>query len=140
MKTLCHALFLFALLQTAQAVADIAVVVTPESPITQLDSAVVARVFMKKTPTIDGVILTPVDLPKDHPLRESFYKKVLNRTPDYMLSYWTRLVFTGRGSPPAMANSEEDLLRRLTQQPGLIGYMDAAKVDARAKIVLRIKE
>lgn len=124
----------------AHARADITVIVHPDSPVSSIDADTVARLFMKKTGEVNGVALTPLDLHKDTDVRRDFYQLVAHRTPDYMLSYWTRLVFTGRGSPPAYVSSEDEMLFQVSRQKNLIGYVDSSKVSDKVKPILVVRQ
>lgn len=142
MKTIVQALTLSFILGggSASAFADIAVIVNRHAPFNALKREQVAFLFMKKTSAVGRFALTPLDLPRDGDVRRRFYQQVANRTPDYMLAYWSRLLFTGRGGPPEQVSNDEEMLLRVAREPALIGYIDARKVTNKIKIVLLIKE
>lgn len=82
-----------------------------------------------------GVRIHPVNLHAEHPLRLVFSKVVLGNLPAEQTTYWNGLYFHGT-SPPYSVQSEEAVLRYVATTKGAIGYVDACKVDARAKAVL----
>jgi len=87
-----------------------------------------------------SVALVPLDLHSDDPVRKEFYQRVANRTPDYMLTYWTRLIFTGRGSPPDYVTNADEMLFAISRQKNAIGYIDAKHINKKVKSLLIIKQ
>lgn len=142
MKTLMQALVLGSWLttMTGKALADIAIIVHPELPLTTIDTKAATEIFMKKSSEVNGVALVPLDLHRDDPVRKEFYQRVANRTPDYMLTYWTRLIFTGRGSPPDYVTNADEMLFAISRQKNAIGYIDAKHINNKVKSLLIIKQ
>lgn len=142
MKTLMQALVLGSWLttMTGKALADIAIIVHPELPLTTIDAKAATEIFMKKSSEVNGVALVPLDLHRDDPVRKEFYQRVANRTPDYMLTYWTRLIFTGRGSPPDYVTNADEMLFAISRQKKAIGYIDAKHINNKVKSLLIIKQ
>lgn len=118
--------------------ADIAVIVSQQSPLTAVDTDQVKMIFMGKIGSFrDGNTVVAIDQPKSL-LREQFYRAVASKTPYQMASYWARMMFTGAGMPPAQADSTNDVLARVAADPSAIGYVDASQVNAKVKVVLRV--
>lgn len=63
-------------------------------------------------------------LPKDHPVHAAFCKKTLNIFPNQLESVWYRQVYTGTGQAPIEVQSESELLERIANTPGAIGYVN----------------
>lgn len=82
----------------------------------------------------NGKRIKPVNLNTEHPLRAQFSQKVLGSAPKTQIDYWNGLYFNGI-LPPYAVNSEEAVLRYVTQTDGAIGYVNACKVDNRVKPV-----
>lgn len=136
MKITCAITFV---LYAIHASAGIAVVTGKGSAVDSVTIADAKNVFLKKKDSLNGVRLIPLDLPKEDASRETFYEVVVNKTPDQLLSYWSRLIFTGKGVPPEEASSVEELSYLLSQNLNLIGYVAADKVTSDMKVVLEIK-
>ena len=105
-----------------QVKAEIVVVTSKNSPINTITQAEAKNIFLKKVDNIGGNKLNPIDLPQESSTRTDFYERVTNKSLDQVLSYWARQIFTGKGSPPEVANSIEQLSFRLSRDPSLIGY------------------
>lgn len=118
--------------------ADIVVIVHQQSPLTSLDMHQVKAIFMGKIGSFpDGRKVVAIDLPKSG-LRAKFYHAVANKTTHMMASYWSRMMFTGTGMPPYQAESADDVLAKVEQDINAIGYVDAAKVNSKVKVVFRL--
>jgi len=119
--------------------ADVAVVVGAESPLSSVSADIAKDVFLKKVDNIEGHKVIPIDLPKENPTYESFYQKIANKSSDQVLAYWSRLIFTGKGAPPQVASSPEELVFLLSRNPDLIGYIPEEQVSAELKVVLKVQ-
>lgn len=79
--------------------------------------------------------MEPVDLAEGHPLREDFYVKALGKSTSQVKSYWAKLLFTGKGTPPREYSNSADVKRALAANPNAIGYIEKSSVDASVKVV-----
>lgn len=79
-----------------------------------------------------GRRIKPINLTAEHPLRSQFTQAVLGSLPKMQIDYWNGLYFDGI-SPPHSVNSEEAVIRFITQTDGAIGYINACKIDNRVK-------
>lgn len=111
---------------------DMVVVANPQSGIDSLSREEVINIFLGRLHHLpSGVSLQPVDLPAAHPDKARFYHLLVGKDLAEINAYWSRLIFSGRTSPPRAAKSQEDLLNIIRRTPGAIGYADRAKIDAR---------
>lgn len=74
--------------------------------------------------TIKVFVLSDNDL-----LHQSFSKEKLNIFPYQLRSAWDRLVYSGMGQSPIKVNSEEEMLAKVAETPGAIGYIWREYVD-----------
>lgn len=79
-----------------------------------------------------GRRIKPVNLTAEHQLRLQFSQAVLGSLPKKQIDYWNGLYFDGI-FPPHTVNSEEAILRYVSQTDGAIGYLNACKLDNRVK-------
>lgn len=79
-----------------------------------------------------GRRIRPVNLASEHPLRLQFSQVVLGSAPKKQIDYWNGLYFDGI-SPPYSVNSEEAVLRYVSQTDGAVGYVNVCKIDSRVK-------
>jgi len=117
--------------------ADIAVVVGPESPIRELDGRQVANIFLSKTNRFeDGSRAEPVEL-SDTDLKSRFYQLISGKTLSQINSYWTTLIFTGRGKPPASHESPAEIVQLLMSDPHAISYLPQDGIPEELRVVYR---
>ena len=119
--------------------AEIAVVVHP-SNMTAVTEDDVSRLFLgKKSSFENGDKATPFYLAQGHEAVEEFNKKALGKSSSQLKAYWSKLIFTGKGTPPDALGNIEDVLARVASDPTAIAYVDAAKVTSKVKVALTYK-
>lgn len=84
-----------------------------------------------------GLRIKPVNLSTEHPLRLQFSQAILGSAPKSQIDYWNGQYFNGV-LPPYSVNSEEAVLRYVTQTKGAIGYVNACNLDERVQAVFWI--
>ena len=127
-------LLLVGTLPCARADEQMAVVASHNSPLSAMSKEEAATVFMGLTRSAHGVNgITALDQP-DGPQREQFYLKLVDKSPNRMRAYWSRLVFTGKAQPPAVINATE-LPAQLQADSHAISYLPVTQVDASLKIL-----
>jgi ABC-type phosphate transport system substrate-binding protein len=67
--------------------------------------------------------------------RGDFEKKVLNKSASQIKAYWSKLVFTGKGTPPKEVSSDAEVINLIKSNPNLIGYVDESSVTGDVKVI-----
>lgn len=120
--------------------AELVVIVSARSPVTTLRPDQVAAIFLGQSARFpDGVEAVPLDQPLGAPLRDQFYERVANKTPSLLKAYWSKMVFTGRGQPPAEALDSATVRRRVADNPDTVGYIERGALDASVRAVLVVR-
>lgn len=120
--------------------ADLAVIVSARSPVVTLRPDQVVEIFLSQSNRFpDGTEAVAVDLSLGSALRDEFYGKVARRSPALMKAHWSRLIFTGRGQPPAEVDSNAAMRKLIADNPGMIGYVDRLALDASVRAVLIVR-
>ena len=120
--------------------ADLVVIVSAKSPITSMRADQVAAIFLGQTARFpDGAEAVPLDQRIGSPLRDEFYARVASKTPVLVKAYWSKMVFTGRGQPPAELQDSAAVRRKVAENPDLIGYIDRSALDASVRPVLAVQ-
>ena len=70
-------------------VADIAIIVNPESGLSNADAKQIAAAFLGKRGSIAGVSVTPVDQEEGQASRDEFYTKVVHKNASQLNAYWS---------------------------------------------------
>ena len=113
------------------AAADVVVVVGAGSSATGLGKEQTADIFLGKS-----TALTPLDQPEASPLRDEFYTKVTGKSAAQAKSYWSKMAFTGKGTPPKEGANTGEIKKALAGNPALIGYIEKSAVDGSVKTLL----
>lgn len=120
--------------------ADIAVVVHPKSAVNTITVREAVDIFLGKTRQLrDGSTVIPLDQRSGRSARGEFYRLAANKSAAQMKAYWARQVFTGQGEPPRSMMDDYEVKTLISQNPNMIGYIDAAMVDQSVKSVLLIR-
>ncbi len=123
-------------LASAAALADVVAVVPAKSPITALSKSQLADIFLGKISRApDGTALQPIDQAEGTDAREEFYSKVTGKSSAQIKAYWARIIFTGRGKPPATVANGSEAKQLIVRTPAAIGYIDRSLVDEQLRIV-----
>ncbi|MEY4591972.1 MAG: hypothetical protein RIR18_867 [Pseudomonadota bacterium] len=136
--SLLHALLASAcVLPAASSLAEVVVVTNKASP--DMTKEQVSDVFMGKASSLPGgSAAAPLDLPESSPLREEFYSKLTGKSAAQVKSYWAKMSFTGKGTPPKEAPNSADIKKAVAATPGAIGYVEKSAVDSTVKPVLTL--
>lgn len=104
------------------------VIVASASPVSELKRDELARIFLKKqTRWKDGKEVSPVDQSARSSVRAAFSREVLAAEGLDKISavenYWRQQIYSGRGNPPAVKTSDDEVRRFVAATPGAIGYV-----------------
>ena len=77
----------------------------------------------------------PIYLAAGHNAREEFNKKALGKSSSQLKAYWSKLIFTGKGTPPDAIGNVEDVIAKVASDPSAIAYIDAGSVTGTVKVV-----
>lgn len=128
-------LMLLALLLPRLATAEIAIVVPKNSPINTMEAKQISDLFLSRTnryPNGDKAYLVAVS---DRELRDDFYRQISDKSPSQLRSYWTTLIFSGKGKPPRALDNKQSLLDYMEHNVTAISYINKADVTANMKVI-----
>ena len=113
------------------------VVVNKANPVSSLTRAELSAIFMRRVRSWpDGTEIRPVDHRVEAQVRERFSRAVHGKSVPYVIRYWQRLIFAGRGIPPPEVQSGGAVMALVRANRGAIGYVDAATpVAADLKVI-----
>lgn len=129
-KLMKAALLVAAAAGVSAANAEVVVVVHPSNPAGSMSAEQVADVFLGKS-----TALAPVDLPESSAIRGEFYQKVTGKDAAQVKAVWTRLIFTGKATPPKEVGSSADVKKTVASDPKAIGYIEKSAADSSVKVV-----
>jgi ABC-type phosphate transport system substrate-binding protein len=129
MKKLISAVLTTFILGTP-AFAEVVVIVNPANG-DAVSKEQIASVYLGKS-----TAFTPIDQSDGSAIRGEFYKKVADKDAAQAKALWSKLVFTGKASPPKEVGSSADVKKAVAANPKGMGYIEKSAVDASVKVVL----
>jgi hypothetical protein len=132
MKKLIASAALALLGAAASVQAEVAVIVNPgvsSSP----NQAQVANIFLGKDKSLTGI-----DQNGWNPVKNKFYTSVTNKNESQLKSYWSSLIFTGKGQPLASVDDDAAVVARVAADASVIGYVDASAVTDGVRVLFTI--
>lgn len=104
--------------------AGVKIVVHTSNTADSVSKAKVADLFLKRvTRWENGRVVTAVDQSEKSPVRTSFTKDLLGKEVAWVKSYWQKMIFSGRATPPAELPSDQEVLNLVRTNPDAIGYV-----------------
>lgn len=113
------------------------VVVGSSSPIGASGENDVVKAFLGKKKELGGVSVVPIDQGEGNPARNDFYANIVKKSEAQLKSYWSRLIFTGKGQAPQVVGGDAEVKSMVASNPNLIGYIDESAVDGSVKVVYK---
>lgn len=122
---------------TANAHADVVVIVSAKSHLTSLTAEQTARIFLGKVSSFpDDGDAVPIDQAEGSAIRDEFYSKVVHKNSAQLSAYWAKVIFTGDGRPPEKLESNVAVRKAVSKNPKVIGYIDKSAVDKSVRVIL----
>ena len=126
---LCFGIFL-----TTPLHAEVAVIVHPSNQ-QNLSEIDIKNLFSGKQKSFpDGNTAIVLSLPEGDSHLSAFNSKVLGKTDSQIKAYWSKVMFTGKGTPPKDV-SQDEMLRLVAENPNTIGIVDAGKATNSVRII-----
>jgi len=136
---LCATAGLISGLISTPVMADVAVIVNPSSGISTASTGDVKALFLGKSKKLGGKSVVAVEQKEGNGARATFNDKVLGKSGSQLKAYWTKLIFSGKGSPPKNLADDAAVKAHVAASAGAIGYIDSSKVDGTVKVILTVK-
>ncbi|MDH5445327.1 MAG: phosphate ABC transporter substrate-binding protein [Gammaproteobacteria bacterium] len=100
----------------------------------------IKRIYLgKKRSLPGGYTVRPVDQQTNSPAYRTFYRKVVSKSASQLKSYWSKMIFSGKGRPPKTVGSDNQIKDWVRNNPGAIGYVSSSAVDSTVKVILSIR-
>jgi ABC-type phosphate transport system substrate-binding protein len=141
MSIFMRVLLILALLPVARALQaqTLVVIVNPTMGVQHLSRREALDIFLGRYRTFpSGASALPIDLDINSDERKQFYLVLAHKDPADMSSYWARLTFSGKISPPFAVADGHMAVDIVANNPNAIAYVDRASVDNRVRIALEI--
>ncbi|MCF7500207.1 MULTISPECIES: phosphate ABC transporter substrate-binding protein [unclassified Pseudoalteromonas] len=121
-------------LLSSTAFADVAVIVNPANG-NAIDEGTIKKIYLGKAKSFDdGTKVNPVNQ-DGNSVSDEFNDKVVGKSSSQLNAYWSKLVFTGKGTPPEKLANDQAVIDFVSANGDAIGYIDASKVTDKVKVV-----
>ena len=114
--------------------ADVAVIVNPTHSADISVEDIKGLYSGRQKNFADGKAALVLSLEDGDPTRSEFNNDALGKTDAQMKAYWSKLLFTGKGTPPNEVSPAE-MLQVVASNPNTIGFVDAASVTGDVKVI-----
>jgi ABC-type phosphate transport system substrate-binding protein len=129
-RILFNVLVLLILLAAPALSAEVAVIVNPSVPLKTITSTELLDVYSGDVKEWDdGSPIVVLDLKPKSSVKDAFYD-YLGKSSSRMKSIWMKNMLSGEGRPPEPQTSGEELVQKVMNTPGAIGYVDRTLVRA----------
>lgn len=115
------------------AAAETVVIVSQKNPATRMFAEQASQFFLGKSN-----MFTPVDQAEGSHIRNEFYQKLADKDAAQVKALWSKLVFTGKATPPKEYKSSAEVKKAVADDPKAIGYIDKSAVDDSVKVILTL--
>ena len=120
---------------------NIQIIANPSVVTTELNASQLRSIFsMKQNTWPDGQPIQVYVLVSEHVTHQQFCKQVLRMFPYQVERIWNKLTYSGLGDLPNQVQSEQEMLEKVSQQQGAIGYVIASESHAGTRTIRLITE
>ena len=119
----------------------ISVIVSSQSKLTpgSVKQKDIRNVFLRKTSKLNGVAVDLIAQSRDRSITLLFNQGVLNKTSDQMRAYWSRMMFSGKASPPPELEDDQAVKLHVAGHETSISYIKKSMLDDTVKSILDIE-
>ena len=130
-------IFLVVTTVSVHAYSEIAVVVNVNND-SELSKSDIKKIYLAKKRTFpNSSPVVMLDQPSGSKIKKEFGKELLGKDQRRLKAYWSRLIFTGKATPPEEMASDEEIKKFVALNPDAIGYIDAQSVDNSVKVIYK---
>ncbi len=130
---------LFFLVMAGQVFADVAVVANNGISVDSITAGEAKKIWLGKSKSLGGTKLKTADLPVGNVSRDHFYSTVVKKSGKKLKAYWAKIVFSGKGTPPKLLESDADVIAWVAKTPGGLGYVNSDATSDSVKVLLVVK-
>jgi hypothetical protein len=114
--------------------AEVAVIVNPSNA-SNIDADTIKKIYLGKSKSFDnGTKVNPVNQ-NDNPVADEFNDKVVGKSSSQLNAYWSKLIFTGKGTPPEKLDNDQAVIDFVAANNDAIGYIDSSKASDKVKVI-----
>ncbi|CAM3027209.1 phosphate ABC transporter substrate-binding protein [Pseudoalteromonas distincta] len=114
--------------------AEVAVIINPSNA-SSVDADTIKKIYLGKSKSFsNGEKVNPVNQ-DNTTVADEFNDKVVGKSSSQLNAYWSKLIFTGKGTPPEKLASDQAVIDFVAANNDAIGYIDSSKVSDKVKVI-----
>jgi ABC-type phosphate transport system substrate-binding protein len=115
--------------------ADVAIIAHPSVPVDTITQDEALDVYTGEIRRWkNGELIVVIDLTEQGIVRDEFYK-FLGLKSSRVKSIWVKNFLTGEGTPPLTAQTDAQVLAKVVETPGAIGYIRSDLANDKVKVL-----
>jgi ABC-type phosphate transport system substrate-binding protein len=119
--------------------AEVKIIANTSVAETTLSARNVEDIFLGKTVQWPDNAVIRVVTVKDPKIHRAFLDQYLKKSESQWNAYWKRLVFTGTGTLPEQAETQQALLEYVAKTKGAVGYMEMEPLSIETIKIIEVK-
>ncbi len=114
---------------------EVIIIANTSVSVDSMDRGIVSDIYQgMKTKWDSGDKVVVVMLRKGE-THESFAKDIVGSTPSKLRNIWKKIIFSGTGNPPKIMKSESELVTRIAETKGAVGYIHSSTPHDGVKVI-----
>ena len=119
--------------------AEVVLIAHPSNAETQISLDTARDIYLGRVAMFPGGgKVIAVDQKDNTPAKTVFQEKVLKMDTGQVKAHWSKLIFSGRGTPPSVVGGNNEVRNWVASNPNGLGYIDKQAVDGSVKALLTI--
>lgn len=115
--------------------AGVDVIVHPSNA-ANIDAVTVKKLFTGKAKSFPGgERAIPISQSEGSDVSKEFNQKVVKKSASQLKAYWSKLVFTGKGTPPKAMDNDQQVIDLIAKNPNMIGIVKSGSAGDGVKVV-----
>ncbi len=123
------------LFMSASCIAGVDVIVHPSNA-SGFDKNMIKKLFTGKAKSFsDGERAIPIIQEDGSDVTKEFNSKVVKKSSSQLKAYWSKLIFTGKGTPPKSVGNDQEVIDLIAKNPSMIGLVSQGSGGDAVKVV-----
>lgn len=123
------------LVVSGSCLAGVDIIVHPTNA-ADINQAMVKKLFTGKAKSFPGgERAIPIAQAEGSDVTIEFNKKVVKKSDSQLKAYWSKLVFTGKGTPPKTVSNNQEVIDLISKNPNMIGIVIQGSGGDNVKVV-----
>ncbi len=80
-----------------------------------------------------------IDQPEKSPIRQQFYRSLVNKSVAEVNAFWARLLFVGRSTPPTMLSDVKQIVAAVSEDKNGVAYLYERDLTDSLRVVYRLE-